>query len=81
MVSHGSNTMYPASFRESMRSSWTRRRIGKVVAFLVEISSSETRGRIVTRNEFLIVFDRFLLLVINAVIQNYWGSSNGLSGV
>lgn len=73
--------MYPASFRESMRSSWTRRRIGKVVAFLVEISSPETRGRIVTRNEFLIVFDRFLVLVINAVIQNYWGSSNGLSGV
>lgn len=72
--------MYPASSRESMRSSWTRRRIGKVVAFLVEISSSETRGRIVTRNEFLIVFDRFLVLVINAVIQNYWGSSNGLSG-
>lgn len=51
-----------------------------MVAFLAEISSSETRGRIVTRNEFLIVFDRFLDLVINAVIQNYWGSSNGLSG-
>lgn len=51
-----------------------------MVAFLAEISSPETRGRIVTRNEFLIVFDRFLVLVINAVIQNYWGSSNGLSG-
>lgn len=69
--------MYPASSRENMRSSWIRRRIGKAPVFLAEISSSETRGRIVARNEFMIVFGRFLAFVINAVIHNYWGSSNG----
>ena len=51
-----------------------------VPVFLAEIAPSETRGRIVTRNEFMIVFGRFLAFVINAVIHNYWGSSNGRSG-
>ncbi len=55
VVSHGSTTMYPAGSRESLRSSLIRCRIGKAPVFLAEISSSETRGRIVTRNEFMIV--------------------------
>ena len=40
--------------------------------FLAEIVPSETRGRMVTRNEFGIVFGQFLAFVINAVIHNYW---------
>ena len=32
----------------------------------------------VTRNEFMIVFGQFLAFVINAVIHNYWGSTNGI---
>ena len=49
-----------------------------VPVFLAEIAPSETRGRIVTRNEFMIVFGQFLAFVINAVIHNYWGSINGI---
>lgn len=40
--------------------------------FLAEIVPFETRGRMVTRNEFGIVFGQFLAFVINAVIHNYW---------
>jgi MFS transporter, SP family, major inositol transporter len=47
-----------------------------VPVYLAEISPYETRGSLVTRNEFMIVFGQFLAFAINAIIFSIWGESD-----
>ncbi|NAZ84677.1 sugar porter family MFS transporter [Kineococcus indalonis] len=44
-----------------------------VPVYLAEISPSERRGGLVTRNEVMIVTGQFAAFVVNAVIGNVWG--------
>lgn len=44
-----------------------------VPVYLAEISPSERRGSLVTRNELMIVGGQFAAFVINAIIFNIWG--------
>ena len=47
-----------------------------VPAYLAEISPAETRGRMVTQNELMIVSGRFLAFVVNAIIAVAMDGSN-----
>ena len=49
-----------------------------VPVYLAEISPYETRGSLVTRNEFMIVFGQFLAFAINAIIYSIWGDNEGV---
>jgi len=49
-----------------------------VPVYLAEISPSERRGGLVTRNELMIVLGQFLAFVINAIIGNVWGEHEGV---
>lgn len=44
-----------------------------VPVYLAEVSPAEQRGRIVTRNEVMIVSGQFAAFVVNALILNFWG--------
>lgn len=44
-----------------------------VPVYLAEVSPAEKRGRIVTRNEVMIVSGQFAAFVINALILTFWG--------
>ncbi|MTD14766.1 sugar porter family MFS transporter [Nakamurella sp. YIM 132087] len=46
-----------------------------VPVYLAEVSPSERRGSLVTRNEVMIVSGQFAAFVINAVIFNVWGEN------
>ncbi|GAA3356208.1 sugar porter family MFS transporter [Streptomyces antimycoticus] len=49
-----------------------------VPVYLAEIAPVERRGSIVTRNEVMIVTGQFAAFVINAVIFNLWGETDGI---
>jgi MFS transporter, SP family, major inositol transporter len=49
-----------------------------VPVYLAEVSPSEKRGSIVTRNEVMIVSGQFAAFIINAIIFNVWGQHDGV---
>jgi MFS transporter, SP family, major inositol transporter len=49
-----------------------------VPVYLAEISPSERRGGLVTRNELMIVSGQLLAFSCNAVIGNIWGDASGV---
>ncbi|MFI0778929.1 sugar porter family MFS transporter [Streptomyces sp. NPDC021212] len=49
-----------------------------VPVYLAEIAPVERRGSIVTRNEVMIVSGQFAAFVINALIFNVWGETDGI---
>lgn len=51
---------------------------GTVPVYLAEIAPAARRGRMVSMNQFLIVFGQFLVFVINAVLGNLFGSNAGI---
>lgn len=53
-----------------------RRRSATVPVYLSEVSPTERRGSVVSRNEVMIVVGQFAAFVINAVIFNIWGGEH-----
>ncbi|WP_432494798.1 sugar porter family MFS transporter [Kineococcus auxinigenes] len=49
-----------------------------VPVYLAEISPSERRGGLVTRNEVMIVTGQFAAFVVNAIIGNVWGENENV---
>ncbi|HET7313854.1 MAG TPA: sugar porter family MFS transporter [Salinisphaera sp.] len=49
-----------------------------VPVYLAEVSPTERRGSLVTRNEIMIVSGQFAAFIINAVIINIWGDYPGI---
>ncbi|NNC22637.1 sugar porter family MFS transporter [Salinisphaera sp. USBA-960] len=49
-----------------------------VPVYLAEVSPTERRGSLVTRNEIMIVSGQFAAFIINAIILNIWGDYPGI---
>lgn len=51
---------------------------GTVPVYLAEISPADKRGKMVSMNQFLIVFGQFLVFVVNAALGSAFGSNAGI---
>lgn len=51
---------------------------GTVPVYLAEIAPAAKRGKMVSMNQFLIVFGQFLVFVVNAILGNVFGSYAGI---
>lgn len=51
---------------------------GTVPVYLAEIAPAEKRGRMVSMNQFLIVFGQLLVFIINAILGNLFGDNAGI---
>lgn len=51
---------------------------GTVPVYLAEISPADKRGRMVSMNQFLIVFGQFLVFVVNAILGTLFGDHAGI---
>lgn len=49
-----------------------------IPTYLAEVAPHETRGSIVSRNEFMLVIGQFLAFLLNAIIGNVWGSNENV---